>query len=425
MRTRFGFGFRLGALVVLPFALTSMSYAAGGSCTTESALATPGAWKHGWDQWGGASEIRAGQAEVDAAFARLDPVVQLVRDADPTPVGVSLEWHKVFNAADDRARLSPKLASLDVDVWLVTHLCAGGKVVTSGVPGDLEITVRSNAVGNVAHPAHVKIDGKEVLYLSHAAGKHRGHDAYERPLTLGLGVTGGTASLSRLVLIARPGTPPLFIPVTRSQVLAHLKTELQQTRAASVKNAPSVVPMRPAAEQEAALRKRIAEIENAAYLGKDAKARRIARLKADYQSDEQQRAGAVARAGDMYDAALARIAELERSHTAAELEQQAILEPGQLHPNSALGASAKNWGFREPKTGDHICTPGCRHGQPLVTLNPAYVDAQLPRTAPQSFVVETHWRVGMDRERDAFVRSVADGFLEKFDYAKLAAMLGR
>lgn len=209
-------------------------------------------------------------------------------------------------------------------------------------------------------------------------------------------------------------------------MLEQLRADVRKYREQAVKTAPSIVPVRAAAEQEAALKRRIEEIEKDAYLGAAAKAKRIERLKADYRTDEQRQGATVAKAGAMYDAALRRLDDVERSFTPAQLEEPALLQPNDVHPNSVLANDATTWGFSQPKTDDHYCDHHCRHGQRLVTIDPAYADPRLPRIAPQFFLVALQWRgVPGSDARDPFVERIAAEFLAKFDYDKLASLLGR
>lgn len=413
-----------GALLVL--ALTFSAHPAAAACDKETAQTTPGTWLNTGDSTGAAGDVKAGANEVKRAFAETDRYLELVRQVFPEPVGMNVRWYKVFNANADLG-LGARAVPQEVTVSFLTHFCDGPVLRAESVsrPPDLSLEIEVNNFWNLLYLTSMTLNGRPVYTLAHQTGEHRGFESFERPNALGTARLGGVRVYSRFVLLTRPGALP-FTYVTRRQVLGQLRADVRKVREQAVKTAPSIVPVRAAAEQEAALKRRIEEIEKDTYLGAAAKAKRIERLKADYRTDEQRQGATVANAGAMYDAALRRLDEVERSFTPAQLGEPAVLQPSDVHPNSVLANNATTWGFAQPKIDDHYCDHLCRHGQRLVTIDPSYADPRLPRTAPQFFLMALQWRgVRGSDARDPFVERIAADFLAKFDYDKLASLLGR
>ena len=84
-------------------------------------------------------------------------------------------------------------------------------------PPDASLEIEINNLWNLAYPTSIVLDGRPVHALARQAGRHRGFEAYERPIRLGTARLGAVRTCSRFALISRPGASP-FTYLTRRQV---------------------------------------------------------------------------------------------------------------------------------------------------------------------------------------------------------------
>jgi hypothetical protein len=175
------------------------------------------------------------------------------------------------------------------------------------------------------------------------------------------------------------------------------------------------------AEQLAAKQRRLDEIDRM-NTGNDARESRRQRYLKDWRSDEQEHEAGVARGGAFWDARLARVDAVR-----AVLSPQELKEPASLHHNNLdpIGVTER-WGFTPPKTDRHICNHDCRHGQVLVTLDPAFFAGKTPRTAARLLVLRLVWDAyEHKRSRDAVNEQLLEGLQQRIDFKRIGALLER
>jgi hypothetical protein len=123
----------------------------------------------------------------------------------------------------------------------------------------------------------------------------------------------------------------------------------------------------------------------------------------------------------MYDAKLARVDAVR-----AGLSPQELKEPASLHHNNLdpIGVTER-WGFTPPKSDRHICNHDCRHGQALVTIDPAFFAGKAPRTAARLLVLRLVWvAYEYKQARDAVSEQLLVSLRERIDFERIGALLG-
>jgi hypothetical protein len=174
------------------------------------------------------------------------------------------------------------------------------------------------------------------------------------------------------------------------------------------------------AEQLAEKQRRLDEIDRM-YTGNARESRRQRYLK-DWRSDEQEHEAGVARGLAWRDAQLARVDAVRAELSSHELKEPATLHHRDLNPTGI----SESWGFTPPKTDRHICNHDCRHGQALVTLDPAFFSGKPPRAAARLLVLRFVWDAYEHLQaREAVSEQLLEGLEQRIDFERIGALLGR
>lgn len=342
--------------------------ATGEACSPESVNTQEATWSRGTDALTGATDYGFPQAQVPALLQQLEKYLGPVKAALADPKGFELKSHKLVSF-EPLLPKGPQPHELVVE--LRDYKCQGGRVST-GAEAAGEADVEVNRLARLLGRTPMKLGAREVFQLAWAVGEVHGHPLYEVPL----GATPGLTSHStELALLLTPQGKLPFRYVTRAEALDHLGGQLERLR-------------------------------------KDALGKAHPRAKQKKGEPDPQLEALTA----PFDAGLARLAAVRAALSAEELGLPASVLPGAL----VAQAVTESWGFVDPKADQsHVCTSSCRHGEQLVTLDPAYFNKALPRTAPQFLVVTFAWKPGAARPDPA----LRDAYFEKLDVAALTATL--
>lgn len=196
------------------------------------------------------------------------------------------------------------------------------------------------------------------------------------------------------VLITKDGKLP-YKYVTRKEFLQIRKGQLERQRNIHLEDAIKKSKIRPAAEQEAAKQKEIADLKAGNYTQPY-----IDRYLKDYKTDEQKRDAAIARSNRYYDTPLELISKLLSGSSDADLNQPAIIK--------SMDAFDTFSGFVSDKEG--MC---------LIKPNRDYYTKNLPRSAPQFFTVFFRW----DDNDPVYKQAMAD-IRKSINFQTLKNMLG-
>lgn len=170
-------------------------------------------------------------------------------------------------------------------------------------------------------------------------------------------------------LITYPDKLP-YMPVSRKEYLETMRTKIQKDKDETLKNMKVEIyyPIRTKAEQEAALQKKLDEIDKGGF-GEDATKARKNRILKDYKTDEQIREEAIEKTTKYYTNSLDTIDNELKNSSENELQQQAIVKGNYTYEFSGFA------------------TENDRDTQYVIQLNKSYFDSKLPRSAPQFITV--------------------------------------
>lgn len=406
-RMRATAGFALTALSASFLVLLAEAPAAQQPCDPDGARA----FVKIADQTSGAGEYNLAKGELATILTRMDFFGALIEKAVMPIKGVTGSWSRIVG-------YSPILEGgsvvQQVSGKVSMRICKDGAFKADHPAGRPTISV--NWLWNTLENSSIEGGGRQYYFLNYPIGEVRGYPLTERPYGAAWG--GDVHLLRRSVLVTKPGRLP-FRYVTRREYLAIARGVTEESKAKAAAMWRSSRPVRPAAEQEAEKKRELEKIERE----QNANRRRnlLARYLAEYRTDEEKRAEAVSKSDADHDARLARIAEVERFYSPAQLDEPAILSQG---GNPAL--INRTWTFSNDLKTDrnHLCTWECTHGQHLVVIDESYFDRKLPRGAPQLFEVIFEWDTRVqDQYRDPIAEAVRDAYFAGLDFDALAALL--
>lgn len=365
----------------------------------------------------GAEDWKIPRAQVATILGHSSRLMDLILKIEEIgrPKGLQVGWGRaVGSPGPGRLTLEDQPCPLEVEAMIFGFACPEGIVRRRWTDADGGISISVNSLFNILDNTGAVIGNRRVYALNSDLGEFRGHRLF-MPASTDLR---DRAAYERSVLVARPGRLP-FTYVTRGEFLDYLASELAKNEAKETARAASTVKVRPREEQEAAIKRRIKEIEGY-NISESAKQARIRRVLADARSDAQARETAAAAATAHFARMRERLDAIRVGFTQEQLREPATIPAGTSTHFNIL--ESRDWKFVSPVIDENCRPPQCRHGQYLVTLNGKYYDQRLPRTAPQVFVVTVAMR-GYPEKMAPSVRGIRDGALEAFDFDALAAML--
>jgi hypothetical protein len=332
------------------------------------------------------------------------------------PVGLQVGWARaVGDAEPGHFTLADQPYPLGVEAMIFGFTCSEGVVSRRWTHADAGVSISMNSAAEILNNTDATVRGQPVYALNLDLGAFRGHRLF-MPATAS---PKDRAYYTRFVLVTRPGRSP-FTYVTKGEFFDYLAAELNRNEAPETARAATTVTVRPKAEQEAAVQRRIKEIEGY-NISESAKQARIKRVLADAKSDEQLKEEAVARSTASFAKMRARLLAMRSGLSAAQLLEPASIQAGTSTFYALL--ANEDWSFVNPVI-DTSCYPGCTFGQYLVTLNRDYFDWSLPRTAPQLYVVRLG-TLGLPEQNAPSWRRIRDEALAKLDFGTLASLLPR
>jgi len=380
-------------------------------CNPDAVQKLNGKWtKIPEDAISGASQYGFPRAQVPALLRNMEKYVNPIKEFCPQPVGMDIEWQKVigFEPLYPNGPQPNEVAS-----FFEKFYCNNGKQYKDDDEGPhADIIIQSNWFFSFLPVTHTDkyFKGKEIMIMPHQLGMLQGYPYFE-PTYSGADIR----THHRTVHLAMPGKLPYRL-LTRQEVLEYMTQQLDKGKK-ELLDLINSAKIRPKSEQDAE------KAEEAKYLRENYSDPGVAeRYIANFQSDEQKRDTKKKKAEEDYKYQYDRL-DLVRKKYENELDKPAILYDGNL----AYGTINDNWTFVQDKLkDDHLCTPDCHHGHQFAILNEAYFDKKLPRGVPQFITVTFNLTLtNANKFRDPIYEKLKDDWEKKFNFARLAELLGK
>jgi hypothetical protein len=381
------------------------------ACTAESFLDAPGKWIKIADD---INNPIIPAAQVPPLLKKMEAYFDLLRGAVREPSGFDAQWYRSIRG-EPLFKNGPQRH--EVTAGFFRFSCDNG-VLEPDLEYSDQVAVMANDFWHMSGIARFNIGGKRALILGSPIGEIRGYPLLEPNYSA---INAGLAhSYKWVALVTRPGKSP-FRYLTRKEVLDHPKAVNEKKRTEALALAEQLNPIRPQPVQEAEKEKELARFINGA---KDERQRQnwTERFNKDYRTDAQKREEAQRKMNSIHDAVLKRLQTVE-ARDAALLQEPALVRGWLINE-----APNESFDFAPPKKDRHICAGLCGepHGKPLVTIDESYFDPSLPRSSPQFFIVTFRWEATeRNKYRDPKFEKLRDEFFERFDFDRLAAMLGK
>jgi hypothetical protein len=329
-----------------------------------------------------------------------------IKEFLPQPAGMDIVWRKVIGFEP----LYPGGPQPNQVICYFNKLyCMDGKQHNVTLA---EIDIESNWLFSFLPVTHTDkyYKGKEIMIMPFQIGTVQGYPYFE-PTYTGPDVR----THHRSVLLATPGKLPYRV-LTRNEVLEYMTMRLDEEKKKMMELIDNTK-IRPKSEQDAE------KMQEAKYYRENYSDPGVAeRYLANFKSDEQKRDEKKKKAEEDYKYKYERL-NIVRKMFENELESPAVLYEGNLAP----GTINDNWTFVQDKLkDDHLCTPDCRHGHQFAILNDAYFDKKLPGGVPQFITVTFNLTVtNSNNFRDPLFEKLKEEWEKKFNFAKLAELLGK
>ena len=406
----------MATFAILAFLARASPLSAQEACSANSEWQVPGRVVDRMTTLTGSQDWKISKPQIATMIEHSRKLMDVVLKIEEIakPVGFQVGWARaVGDAEPGHFTLVDQPYPLRVEAMIFGFACPGGIVKRRWTDADAGVSISMNSAVELLNATNATIRGQPVYALNLDLGTFRGHRLF-MPATAS---PKDRAYYTRFALVARPGRSP-FTYVTKGEFFDHLAGELDKNEPIETARAASAVRVRPKAEQEEAIKRRIKEIEGY-NISESARQARIKRVLADAKSDEQLRDEAVARSTASFANMRARLQAMRSGLSAAQLLEPASIQAGTSTHYALLESEA--WYFVNPVI-DTSCYPGCTFGQYLVTLNRDYFDWSLPRTAPQLYVVGVG-TLGLPEERSPSWRRIRDEALARIGLDALAETL--
>lgn len=390
-------------------------------CANDSQWMVPGVLADRGLHTSGTQGWKMAPAQVTTVTTQAKALLDLLKRFDfvTDPVGMQVGVYRAIGTpAPGTFTLEEQPYPIHAEAMFFPFVCRNGTIARRWTDASGGLSVDVNSLFEILDKTGETINGREVYALHPDLGEYRGHRMF-MPYSWAIAnqpraKTAG--SYDRSVLVARQGALP-FTHVTRKELVDQWRATTQAKLPVEVSRAMTYATIRPPEEQEAEKRRGLEAIQKL-NISEASKQTRTARFLTDYRTDEQRRDETVAKVKATFEATLKTVDDVERRYDAAALGAPAVIPAG----SSASSPTTLDTNPAVDLTTD--CYPKCAAlGQYLVTINEAYYDKRLPKTAVQFFVVNLGWAAGANG--NAMWLRLKDEGLAKFDFDALVAMLGK
>ena len=378
-------------------------------CTDNSAENTPGKWK---------KDVFVSYSD-NPGFPAFVKKLEVQEDILHKAIG-SLPGYDAncYFWMSDNPFTSKKHPVMEINTNFYHYSCENGKLAI-----ETEYSDGAYIKGFSSRRGGENIIGAKRFYLMGSPiGEIKGYPAFEQDWT---GTPGGGATFTWTVIVSKKGVP-LYRYATRKEVLDHIVQVVGKKRPQDIALLEQYFQIRPADVQEADRKKELAYFIGPA---KDDAQRKnwTERFNKDYQTDQQKREEAVAKCNASADRVLANIEKVRARYNAAGLEEPAYVYNWLTNYNN--GFSEENFDFDLPKNDPYprpTNIPTKNMGKPLAIQIINYFDPNLPATVPQYFTVSYSWTAAKSKGfRNEKFEKLRDDFFARFDFDKLAEMIGK
>jgi hypothetical protein len=377
-------------------------------CTQKSAENTPFKWK---------KEIfnsLPNNPALSPLVAKLDMQAEILHKAlgDATGFDAKCYFWVPGNPFSDK---NPHV--MEVNVNFYPYYCDDGKLEV-----EKEYSDGIRILGNGSGGPGFKIGTKTFRLLGSPIGEIRGYPAFEADWT---GTPGGGATFTWTVLVTKKGMP-LFRYATRKELLDHLMQVVEKKRPEDIALIEQYTPIRPSDVQVAEKQK---ELTSFIASAKDDAQRKnwTDRFNRDYRTDQQKLEEAKIKCNANADKVVARLKSVRARYSPAGLEETAYVYKWLTNYNTAF--YEEDFDFDLPKNDPFLRPTNIETknmGKPFAISQKSYFDPNLPGTSPQYFTVDFSWTVGKSTNfRNEKFEKLRDDFFARFDFDKLAEMLGK